>query len=947
MVILHPRPTRRPRANGPWMAWAVTFLLLAVALLTTFSGMGTAPATGLHARAALAQPPPPPYPVNFTESGLPGGTMWSVTLGGSQMSSPGNEIQFLEQNGTYSFTVGTIVGWCATPSTGSVTVFGDYPTESISWSSCSFTLTFQESGLEIPNEWSVTVNGVPQGPTEAPSLSFTLPAYSSYNYLVTSSNSSWAPSPSSGSGTLNNGLTVPVTFFLVAYHVKFSETGLPLNTQWTVSGVAGEPPASSMTSTISLPNPLPNGSYSYSVSSSNPSYIASGGSFTVSGEAEDVPVAFTVPGYPVEFTRSGLPTGQLWNVTLNGVLEANTTNNIIFTEPDGSYSFVVGPIPGYIASPRTGTISVSGAPPPITQITWTRVLYNVTFDESGFTGSTKWWVNLTGTTNTSHPGNSGLGTTIVISLPNGTYPYTIASDDKRWEPNLHQGTFVVNGRDLEFNVTFVELFEAVTFTEANLPPGAEWWANVSGGVSGTSNGTTIAYPLANGTYTYHIQALNRNWAAPGGNFTVDGAPVEIAVNFTDFLYSVTFNETGLATGTTWSVTLDNVTNSSTGTSISFREPNGTAAYQVGLLPGYTVRPEYNNVTVRGKPVYVAITFKGVAYPVTVNETGLPPSTNWWVNVSWSNHTLVGSFLFVKSTGTISLSNGSYSYSASTSDKSLTPQLGTGNFTIAAGALIVNGVVQTDLTVNFIGSAYPVTFYAKGLPPGADWSVTLTNAQNFNGLTESSTTDAVVFGVENGSFNFTVPLYGAYSPSPVSGGGSVNGAGTSFQITFVLGVYQIVFAESGLAGGTGWSVTLDGLTMQSTTSTLVFSVATGTYPYSVMSSGGLTPSPASGWVTVSGNTTMAVAFGLSNGNGGGLSGVQLALLGGLIGAGAILLAAVFLSRRSRREPPSEFTVPPAGANPGPPGGNVAASEAVPGSTSPSGSTSSTVSSSNPR
>jgi hypothetical protein len=73
--------------------------------------------------------------------------------------------------------------------------------------------------------------------------------------------------------------------------------------------------------------------------------------------------------------------------------------------------------------------------------------------------------------------------------------------------------------------------------------------------------------------------------------------------------------------------------------------------------------------------------------------------------------------------------------------------------------------------------------------------------------------------------------------------------------------------------------------------------------------------------------MSVSFG-PTGNGGGLTGLQLAVLAGLLGAGAILLGAVFLSRRSRRAPPAPFTIssPPSAASP--PWGAVAVYPAGP-------------------
>jgi PKD repeat protein len=64
------------------------------------------------------------YPVAFAESGLPGGTNWSVALGGMTHWSATNTVSFQEPNGSSAFTVGPVSGYSATPASGSVTVAG-------------------------------------------------------------------------------------------------------------------------------------------------------------------------------------------------------------------------------------------------------------------------------------------------------------------------------------------------------------------------------------------------------------------------------------------------------------------------------------------------------------------------------------------------------------------------------------------------------------------------------------------------------------------------------------------------------------------------------------------------------------------------------------------------------------------------------------------------------
>ena len=70
----------------------------------------------------------PFYFVTFSEAGLPAGTLWSVTLGGSTESATNASMSFDELNGTYAYTVGAVAGYSSTPSSGNVTVAGSSPT---------------------------------------------------------------------------------------------------------------------------------------------------------------------------------------------------------------------------------------------------------------------------------------------------------------------------------------------------------------------------------------------------------------------------------------------------------------------------------------------------------------------------------------------------------------------------------------------------------------------------------------------------------------------------------------------------------------------------------------------------------------------------------------------------------------------------------------------------
>ena len=73
-------------------------------------------------------------------------------------------------------------------------------------------------------------------------------------------------------------------------------------------------------------------------------------------------------------------------------------------------------------------------------------------------------------------------------------------------------------------------------------------------------------------------------------------------------FAVTFTETGLSSGASWSVTLNGVTQVSNTTAITFQEPLGSYDYQVAGVSGYSVTPASGSVSVSGAPYAVGVTY---------------------------------------------------------------------------------------------------------------------------------------------------------------------------------------------------------------------------------------------------------------------------------------------------------------------------------------------------
>jgi thermopsin len=61
----------------------------------------------------------------------------------------------------------------------------------------------------------------------------------------------------------------------------------------------------------------------------------------------------------VRFHETGLPSGTVWWVTLNGITAATAGTSVTFWEPAGTYAFTVGPVMGFTAHPSTGAETVT------------------------------------------------------------------------------------------------------------------------------------------------------------------------------------------------------------------------------------------------------------------------------------------------------------------------------------------------------------------------------------------------------------------------------------------------------------------------------------------------------------------------------------------------------------------------------------------------------------
>jgi hypothetical protein len=126
----------------------------------------------------------------------------------------------------------------------------------------------------------------------------------------------------------------------------------------------------------------------------------------------------------------------------------------------------------------------------------------------------------------------------------------------------------------------------------------------------------LDWRVLNGTPGNRTWCHGEVWAGDVRNNTYTVAPQWNNDNC--LVYSstplVTFIETGLPAGTAWTISINGTTPSATSGAITLLLLNGTYAYSVGNVPGFSPAPASGSVIVAGASVEVMISFSPTASP---------------------------------------------------------------------------------------------------------------------------------------------------------------------------------------------------------------------------------------------------------------------------------------------------------------------------------------------
>ncbi|MGP8072164.1 MAG: InlB B-repeat-containing protein [Thermoplasmata archaeon] len=471
-------------------------------------------------------------------------------------------------------------------------------------------------------------------------------------------------------------------------------------------------------------------------------------------------------GAPARFTETGLPNDTRWFVGVGNRTGTSPTPTITLLLRPGAYATLPGPpvgIPGHLKTERFApgapihfVLPATGTNVSVPYFLQYSLNLTVSPTYAGTIGPPTTWANANSTVQVTATPTPGFGFIAWYGQGNGSYNGSANPTTLTVREPIHETAI--------FGVGY-----AVTFVESGLPSGTPWSVTIRDDTLAGDEAALIATE-PNGTYGFQVANVTGYTVQPVSSYVhVNGTDVVVLVAFKEIrvLYSVTFTESGLTSGTAWRVTIRNTTYYATIPTIRVDELNGTYGFQVTVPSGYRVVPVSSFFTVVDENLSIAVNFTQIHidYPIVWDESGLPNGTAWSVTVRGNTTATSGTEIELWEI------NGTYSYSFGNvvGYRASPPE---GGVTLAGSGLTLS-VRWAPLPP----AQYVVTFSIGALPAGANWSV------SFAGQNATSTNTSIEFSVSNGTFHFGVTPPAGHYVTP--GGGTVVVAGVPLTIALAL------------------------------------------------------------------------------------------------------------------------------------------------------------------
>ncbi len=152
--------------------------------------------------------------------------------------------------------------------------------------------------------------------------------------------------------------------------------------------------------------------------------------------------------------------------------------------------------------------------------------------------------------------------------------------------------------------------DTLTFSETGLASGTTWSVNVDGNVySSTTSSISINAPAGN--YNYSVMAPTGYTVSNGAGSVSVSASTTVSVSFKQATYTLTFSETGLSNGTSWTVSVNGHVYTSNTSTLTVSVPYGSVNYAVGSVSGFSTGSSNNTIFVAGNG-QIAVTYSSVS-----------------------------------------------------------------------------------------------------------------------------------------------------------------------------------------------------------------------------------------------------------------------------------------------------------------------------------------------
>ncbi len=255
-----------------------------------------------------------------------------------------------------------------------------------------------------------------------------------------------------------------------------------------------------------------------------------------------------------------------------------------------------------------------------------------------------WGVAISGVNNGA-PTTTNTSEITIGDLPNGVYHYLIFGPSG-WVAANESGSVTLDNDNATVTTGFTQSpTHSLTVSETGLPKGTLWCATVASALTFCSSASRQRIAnLTPATYNFSLTGAagyGLKYPAPTTVNLTDGS-LSVHLVYRPVLYVLTLEQSGLASGTVWHLTLfwydsatgkhRQVSRSTSGTSLVFDVTNGTYNYTIKPIAGYTL-PTETPITVSGAPVTRDLVFTAVPSAVTFTETGLASGTVWNITIN--------------------------------------------------------------------------------------------------------------------------------------------------------------------------------------------------------------------------------------------------------------------------------------------------------------------------